>query len=207
MNYFSRPEISNSDLAEVYRHFYGGHNFWSMEGLRFGTLFDAIVTDRANIDFLNLKIGDEQYTSAEFELAERMYKSILSETNILGIIELSSFQVVMNNKIEIGNNLVLPCRCKYDGWIKNAGFGWDLKSTSAKTYNEFLTHINTFSYYRQRAFYMDISGAKKDLLIAVSKYTMKVFCVPITPESEIYKKGKAEYLGLCNKLIELAKVA
>jgi hypothetical protein len=204
--YFLRPEISNSDLSEVYRHFYGGYDFWSMEGLRFGTLFDAIVTERNKIDFLNQRIETEQYTKDEFDLAERMKKALLEDVRIKTIVGLSKFQVVKTDKLLI-DGIELPRRCKYDGWIQSAVFGWDLKSTSAKSEKEFYNHINTFSYYRQRAWYMDISGAQKDLLIAVSKHNLKVFIVPITKESEIYQKGKAEYLDLCHKLIELSKAA
>jgi hypothetical protein len=170
-------------------------------------LFDAIVTEREKVDFLNLKIATEQYTDYEFELAERMRVSLLKDIRIAGLIEISTFQKVMTSRLDIGNGLTLSCRCKYDGWIKPAMFGWDLKSTSATSEKEFKQHIDTFSYYRQRAFYMDISGAEKDMLIAVSKKNMKVFVVPITRESEIYQKGKAEYLDLCEKLIELTKAA
>jgi len=209
INYYFRQEISNSDLSEVYRHFYGGLSFNSDEGLRFGTLFDAIVTEPSKIDFLNLRIEDYQYTREEFNRAEEMKASLDKEYSISSLISISEFQVVKTSKFNVGG-VDLPVRCKYDGFTP-AGFGWDLKSTAAKTMSEFLKHCETFHYPRARAFYMDISGAKKDLIIGVSKYKVmgkhSVFPVFIDQNHRFYKDGKSEYLDLCEKLIILTKAA
>lgn len=209
MNYFARPEISNSDLEAVKKHFYGtGFTFESEDAFKFGTLFDAIVTEQSAIDFLHLSIGEYKYSREEFTHASRMKQSLLKDLVASSFLKVSQFQFIKTSKFDI-DTTQLPVRCKYDGWISSAGFGWDLKSTSARTQREFEKHIQTFSYYRQRAFYMDISGAQKDMLIGVSKHMVMgkypVFKVCIDRNSDIYKEGKAEYLDLCQKLIELSK--
>ena len=82
-------------------------------------------------------------------------------------------------------------------WMK---YGGDIKSTTATTKQQFLAAVEHFDYDRQRAWYMDISGATQDLLFGISKkYPHEVFTVPITRDSEIYKRGREKYQELAFK--------
>jgi hypothetical protein len=75
-------------------------------------------------------------------------------------------------------------------------YGGDIKSTVCTTQKAFEQSLEYFDYDRQRAWYMDISGAVRDVLIGISKENFKVFIVTITRDSEIYKRGREKYQEL-----------
>lgn len=95
-----------------------------------------------------------------------------------------------------GFEFSLDVRCKYDLYSDLLKWGGDLKTTACTTFTQFMEAVKHFDYDRSRAWYMDISGADKDLIIGVSKVNHKVFIVPVVRGGEIYNQGREKYQEL-----------
>jgi hypothetical protein len=94
----------------------------------------------------------------------------------------------------------LDCRCKYDAWAPALGYGFDLKTTTAKTQAEFLAASRKFSYPRARVFYCTIAGASRDIIIGVSKHPPhRIFKIFLQPGDLLWKEGEAELMDLTMK--------
>lgn len=202
--YFNREEVSNSDLSAVARLFQRADYIAdATAAYRFGTLVDAIITEPERVNEFRLTVDLEQYTREEFETAKAMRKSFLKNGMYASIQKMATFQNVMHSEMVIdyqGFEFTLPVRCKWDLWMQLLKYGGDIKSTTATNHSQFLAAIEYFDYDRQRAWYMDISGAEKDILFGISKKSPhQVFTVPITRDSEIYKSGRAKYQELAFK--------
>jgi hypothetical protein len=93
----------------------------------------------------------------------------------------------------------LTMRCKYDLWADVLRYGGDIKSTTATTQKQFEEACRHFDYDRQRAVYMTLSGAQKDVLIGISKVNLKVFKLFIDRKSEFYLSGMQKFRELAFK--------
>lgn len=209
VNYFDRSEISNSDLLELKRRIYKLPEL-PQKALEFGTLLDSIITEPTNFNSLTrtIKSTGLVYTLEDVNKAKKMKASFLSNDLCLMFYKNADFQKVFAREMTIkheGFEFVLPVRCKYDFWIESLGFGADLKSTAATSLSQFLQTIDFLDIDQSRALYMDISGAKQDFILAVSKEKpYPVFCVKIEKGDEIYKRGRNKYRSLAfKKFMEL----
>ena len=198
--YYSRGEVSNSDLSWLKRQLYpAGEWAEPLEAYRFGRLLDYMVTEPYRVDTLRKEAGGEPYGDEDWERALAMKQALLRDGTGRQLHGLCKGQEVMAGCLELeayGVPFRILARCKYDFWSDALGFGGDLKSTTAETQRQFEQAAAYFDYDRQRAWYMDISGAERDILIAVSKKNMKVFKIPITRQSAWYKEGRRKYLDL-----------
>lgn len=203
--YFSRHEVSNSDLSWLKKFEQPVDVIHDVEkAYRFGTLLDAIVTEPHKVDFFKRTVEGVEgaYSAEEFDRARLMHKSYMSDTLCLQYRKLSDFQKVMSRRMDIeheGFHFALDVRCKWDFWMPSLGWGADLKSTTATTQKQFEEAIRYFDYDRQRAFYMDIAGSDKDMLIGISKVNYQVFKVPIRRGDSLYKSGREKYTALAFK--------
>ena len=202
-DYFKRPEISSSDLSELFYALYAREMSDPTEAYAFGTLFDALVTEPENVDFkLKQVIQDGeilQFKDEDFKIAEEMKRSVLKNDLFRQLFTNAKFQIAMSETIELEYRNIkfkIDARCKYDFWQRI--FGGDLKSTTATSQSQFDAACLFFGYDRQRAWYMDISGAKTDVIIGVSKKNFKVF-------TKIINKGDAFYTEGRRKNTELAQ--
>ena len=164
---------------------------------RFGNLIDAMLTEAHRCDYLTLKVDDEQFSKEEWNKAYNMKKAFEKDPSCARYLKMATGQSVFRNpNFEIdyqGFLFSLPVKCKYDLWFGNIGWGADIKSTTATTQKQFEDACRYFDYDRQRAWYMDITGAKQDILIGISKVNNKIFQLPINHESDFYKSGKEKY--------------
>ncbi len=204
MNYYGRHEVSNSDLSELKLKFSTrDYVIDCAEAYKFGRLIDAMITEPEIIDYFNLTIGDDQYSNEDFENAKAMKKAFVKDPFCKSLMSQSTGQDVFSDpsfSIEYsGFEFQLPVRCKYDLWSSLLMWGGDIKSTTAKTQKEFEAAVDYFDYDRQRAWYMDITKSKKDVLIGISKVNKKIFKVPIDHDSKWYKSGKQKYQSLSFK--------
>lgn len=201
--YYGRTEVSNSDLSWLNDLNKPEEDPIIKErAYRFGSLLDAVVTEPFKVDYFKYKVDDTQYTKEEFEKAIAMKQSFLNDPLARNILEQSDMQKVMIKTRSFsydGIEFELPVRCKWDLWMPSAGWGGDLKSTTATTQEQFEAAVKFFDYDRQRAWYMDIAGSDKDVLIGVSKVNYKVFKVPIRRDDELYKAGFHKYNELAFK--------
>lgn len=198
--YYDRPEVSNSDLSWLKRYFEPGVVL-SDTPLRFGTLVDAILTEPEKVDYFKKKvIGlDYQFSTEDFLTAQEMARSFFKNKLCSQVHSLASGQAVRvyDLPVEYGHfNFTLKARCKYDLWSDTLRWGADIKTTTCTTQAQFEEAVRHFDYDRQRAWYMDISGADHDVIIGLSKINFKVFIVPVTRAMGIYKSGLEKYQEL-----------
>lgn len=197
--YFSRPEVSNSDLSALKKLLYGGDEIDPTEVFKFGTLIDMMLTEPSKVNFFNYTCDGEQYTPEQFEQARKMKYSFMKDPLAKQIIEKAEFQKIMTREMQIdydGFKFSLPCRCKWDLWMSPVNWGGDIKSTTATSQKQFEEAARFFDYDRQRAFYCDIAGSNQDILIAISKENFKVFKIPIRRGDDFFNEGQRKYKEL-----------
>lgn len=72
LDYYQRPEVSNSDLTELKNMLHPRMQYGDKEAaFRFGSLVDAIITEPARVNWYRLTVDDEQYTEEEFSTPRR----------------------------------------------------------------------------------------------------------------------------------------
>lgn len=198
--YYSRSEVSNSDLTELKNILHPRMQFGDKEAaFRFGSLVDAIITEPARVDYIRLTVDDEQYTEDEFRHAREMQKALRMETRrdafLHKVLDCASTQCAMINKAQQftygGFPFSLDTRCKWDWWL--GGFGGDLKTTFASSQHQFEEALDFFDWDRSRAWYMDIAGSDRDFIYAISKKNGKVFKKFINRGDETYRRGREKY--------------
>lgn len=207
-SYFSRGEVSNSDLTELKNVLYPKLQFGDKEAaFKFGSLVDAIITEHARVNYFRLTVDDIQYTKSDFELAKAMHRSLKKEAEkdgfLASVLANSDTQRFMVNKGQLfdycGFQFSLDTRCKWDWWLPLFNFGGDLKTTFAESQRQFDETVDFFDWDRSRAWYMDIAGSDRDFIYAISKKNCKVFKKFINRGDETYLRGKEKYQELAFK--------
>jgi len=196
--YFKRSEVSNSTLTWLKDKLNDKPFVDPTDAFFFGSLLDAMVTEPHRIDFKN-QTYDGNYVEQHFwNDAINCLNSLKNDPSISAIKD-AEFQKVFIREMEFdyrGIKFTLGVRCKWDFFGTISG---DLKSTAATSQKSFEAACEFFSYWRSRAWYMDISGTDLDLLVGVSKKNYKVFKKVIRRGDDLYKKGKKEYTELAFK--------
>ena len=197
--YYGRPEISNSDLGILAKYWQALQISYDIDAaLRFGTLFDCMLTEKQRVDYYKFTCCGWTYTRGEFAVAEAMVHSFMRDAYCAHLLRYAVTQTVLIDKSflfeYLGFKFRLPFRGKVDfDARKILRLIADLKSTTATTEKEFRKMIEAFSYDRQAAAYMDLGNTDQFMLIGVSKlapYT--VFKVPIIRGDKIYLAGRAK---------------
>lgn len=201
--YFSRHEVSNSDLSALKEYLCPREDkFDTTEAYKFGTLIDMMITEPGKVDYFNLTCDGEQYLPEQFEQAKEMKKAFMADPMCNQILNQSEFQKVMATELlinHLGFPFTLHARCKWDLWMPMLGWGGDIKSTTATTQKQCEDAARFFDYPRSRAWYMDIAGNEKDILLFISKTNFKIFKIPIRRGDDFYMEGKKQYQGLAFK--------
>ena len=198
--YYSRSEVSNSDLTELKNILHPRMQYGDKEAaFRFGSLVDAIITEPARVDYYHLTVDDVQYTDDEFRLAQEMHKSLRMEARkdaflakVLEHAETQRFMVGRSQPFTYCDfRFSLDTRCKWDWWL--GSFGGDLKTTFASTEQQFEEAVDFFDWDRSRAWYMDIAHSHHDFIYAISKKNCRVFKKFINRYDEVYRRGREKY--------------
>lgn len=199
IDYYSRPEVSNSDLSALAKYWQDFQISYDIDSaLRFGTLFDAMLTEPQKIDFFKFSCAGWVYTRDEFALAEMMKKVFNRDEYCRLLLQKSELQKVTVNLQMAFNHLglrfTLPFRGKADfDATRILGTIADLKSTTATTEKDFRKMIEAFSYDRQAAAYMDlpVKPVDKFVILGVSKKPPHpIFKVPIARGDALYLSGR-----------------
>jgi hypothetical protein len=202
-SYYSRPEVSNSDLSALKNYFMPKDYVMDVTAAyRFGNLIDAMITEAHRCDHYNLRVDGEQFSYTEWAHAGEMRKAFLKDPFAQQIMKVCSGQAVKHGIVKLdyeGIFFELFMRCKYDLWADVLRYGGDIKSTTATTQKQFEEACRHFDYDRQRAVYMTLSGAQKDVLIGISKVNLKVFKLFIDRKSEFYLSGMQKFRELAFK--------
>jgi hypothetical protein len=205
-NYFSRPEVSNSDLSELKK-------YWLPEQVKIdlekayadGTLIDCMITEPHRVDYFKLRVADYpyQFSKEDFAKAAEMKKAFYRDSFCQQMVKQCSFQKISikpDFKINYcGFEFSIPARCKWDLFCDHIDLGGDIKSTVCTTQKQCEEAVRHFDYDRSRAWYMDLENRSNDILIFISKVNFKIFKVPVKRDSELYKSGKAKYQDLAFK--------
>ena len=207
-DYYSRPEVSNSDLTALKELLYPRPRYGDREtAFRFGSIVDAMITEPARVDFLHMTVDGEPVIEEEWLHAREMQRALRAEARrdpfLAKVLELADTQRFMVNKDQEFDNggfrFTLDTRCKWDWWLPSANFGGDLKTTSASTQAEFLNAVDTFDWDRSRAWYMDIARSDKDFIYAISKKNFSIFKLFINRGDDLYNRGREKYEDLAFK--------
>lgn len=198
-DYFQRREVSNSDLSWLKLELLSSAERRDFtNAYRMGSLIDAMITSPEMINVFKFQLIDtahgkiEQYTQEEFQLCNKMKQAFRQDEFCKNMLRQSTGQMVKNAPVDLNYcdfDFTMHMRCKYDLWSDILGWGGDIKSTTATSQKQFEDAVRYFDYDRQRAVYMTISGADKDMLIGISKVNYKIFKVPITRDCELFRSG------------------
>lgn len=204
--YYSRPEVSNSDLSQLKKDLYGrDDDFDPVHAYAFGNLIDAMITEPEKVDYFKFRIEGLEYafTEEQFDMANKMHKAFMKDELAMKMLKASEMQKVMvvpeMQFDNFGISFTLPVRCKWDLWMPGFGWGGDIKSTTATTQSQFEEACRFFDYDRQRWWYMNIAGSKQDVLIGISKVNQKIFKLPIKRGDDFWKSGQEKALNLAFK--------
>jgi hypothetical protein len=201
--YYGREEVSNSDLGFIQKYWEPETIFADKQAAyKFGSLVDAIITEQHRVNYLTYRVDEVQYTREDFDQAKAMKRAFMADSMAAAMLTQSNTQAVMVRDVIIEHedfSFPLSVRCKWDLWMEKAGWGGDIKSTAATTQAQFIAACKYFDYDRQRAWYMDIAGSDRDILIGISKKNNKVFHLPITRGDAFYNSGRAKYEELAFK--------
>ena len=203
--YYSRSEVSNSDLTSLFYRLFPQMDFVKgkdkQQAFRLGTLVDAFVTEPGKIDFIHRTIDEEIYEKEEFNWAKKMLSALKKRARkdkflqyVLEHAETQKQFVNPSQPFQCGCfKFNLPTRCKFDWWLGH--FGGDLKTTAAETQSQFESQIAFVSWDRSRVFYMLLPESlnplygQQDFIYAISKKNQKVFFKKILKGDEIYTRG------------------
>ena len=201
-SYYSRNEVSNSDLTQLKNLLHPRLQYGDREAaFRFGSLVDALVTEPNRVNRYRFTVDDVQYSEDEFEHATQMLRALRSEARrdafLAKVLETADTQRCMFNKRQQfqygGFSFSLDTRCKWDWFLTPYGFGGDLKTTFASTQKEFDEAVDFFDWDRSRAWYMDIARSDRDFIYGISKKNGCVFKKFINRDDAIYKRGREKY--------------
>lgn len=154
-----------------------------------------MLTDRSTLDTSGLSMEERKQILSMIHSLEKDedYKVLFLEPKYC-----DTQAVFIDKEFPInfdGRNLTIPVKCKFDWWQKLIGFGGDLKSTQARTQEQFISAAKWFNYPQQAAWYMDITRTDRFIIFAVSKWNYKVFKMSFRRGDDAYKAGKIKYLS------------
>ena len=208
MDYYARKEVSNSDLSWLENELNPRECPPDpTAAFRFGNLIDALITDVDTVNFFERTVmtnrGLEKFSQEEFDIAERMKEAFWHDSLCRDLFSdgVGQKEMIVHGKEfeHLGMKFELDVRCKWDWFKESVNWGLDIKSTAATTQEQFVAACLFFKYDRQRAWYMDIAGSNRDVIIGISKKNFKVFKVLIKRDDPFFISGKEKYLHLAHK--------
>ena len=192
--YFVHPFVSNSDLLRLLPN--NGYTPDLRQAFAEGTLLDAMETTPELVDFIKLQVFGYEYpfSQQQFYLCRSMRNELRCDAFYQDIKQVCDGQQEFYERDvhfeHDGFKFALDCRIKYDLWSFLLGWGADIKTTWATTMEGFLKNIDVYHYDQQRAFYMTVSGALRDVIIGVSKVKPhKIFIVKLTRSHPLFLSG------------------
>lgn len=205
IDYFKKPGVSNSFLGDVNNLINGKSLFkCSQDTLDFGSqLHEAILEYQVYLS----KIMLPEYQANKHKVLE-MTKSAIK--NSLLALFLNDPKIKFEQEIFF-QTMGVNCKLKAD--IICGKVVGDLKTTDARTREEFTARAIEYGYNRQGAFYLDGTGCKKFIIFAISKkyphptftYVLEHGSTELTVARNQYQKLIEEYKNLSPEQLELLK--
>lgn len=160
MNYYDFPAISNSMLSEYEKTLFPSPTFGDKDKAnQFGQLVHCLILEK-DCDCIDVSLLSEDEINTVHLIAQNALKQPFVKW-------LRRWTAKEKEVYWTEQSTGLPCKSKIDSLFKKTVI--DLKTTSAKTENEFKRNILAFKYNRQGAFYMDSVGAKRFIIVGLQK--------------------------------------
>ncbi len=188
------PRVSNSFMSSISALIKHGEK----KGLGFtqsGVFAFGDAVHKAILEPQNFKQDDYKDFAFDWGIFDGMVKSCKENVRLQEYLAYSFKEVV--HIFEMQN---LPCKGKIDLVHLGQSLIVDLKTTSATTYEMFAKTVKSYQYDRQMAFYCDACGAKKAILVGISKKNFELFFYEMTHED--FEKGRYKYTECLKRIKE-----
>lgn len=186
--YFNHVKgLSNSGMGKVQDWLDGREDKVMPEkAFRFGSMVDAMLTQP---DELDETLSDEELLRG-FKLSQTAKSNPLCSI----LLDKGEVQAILTKTVKLefeGIEFEVEGKCMLDIYLPKMKIGADIKTTAAKSYNQFLSSIERFSYDRQAFWYMEIAELDRFPFIGLSKTKNVDPFVPIVKRGDpIWLSGK-----------------
>ncbi|GAA4465244.1 hypothetical protein GCM10023189_45590 [Nibrella saemangeumensis] len=187
MDYRSLPRYANSDLTEYRNQLFSTKPEKSFQAAQvFGTLFHSLLLEGSEPQAIPQATRKHLYAMRDSVRQNRFASKVLEAGQVEQVWHWDDPQTD------------LPCKCQTDIWVAATELIVDVKTTSAKSYGEFLDACNEFAYDRQAAFYLDgLPEASRFVLLGVQKKApYEVFYFEASATRGCIEGGRKKYQSL-----------
>ena len=185
MNYRSLPRISNSDLSELLADVKGETREKPVKAFAFGSSLHELILEPHTIHDLPENV--------DLRLVQQLASVARADPFLSWALRFSKKETVCLWKDEATG---LELKSKLDLIFKSR-LVIDIKSTSCRTYADFLHTCEAYEYDRQAAFYLDAVGGKKFVFVAVQKVKpFNVWVVEHHADGSFIQSGRKKYRRL-----------
>jgi hypothetical protein len=188
-DYRSIPRIANSDLTELKNYLFGKPDLQSSPAQEFGTRFHDLL----------LLETDVVPTSKGSTSQKRLLDVMRANSLFCRLVEAAQVEIAQFwNDVRTG----LPCKARIDMRVPDERLIVDVKTTSARSQNEFIANCYRYDYDRQAAFYLDGCqqvGECADLFIILGIQKQKphsLYVVEVAADSIFLDYGRRKYQRL-----------
>ncbi len=202
--------IRNGDLTKIKNKILGIPNAEYKEPFRYGTLLDIYLTERERFiktltfhnesEKFSIHTGTEvlYFTTTEYVNILQNAEALLSQYPELSASSGTFQKVVKSENLAIDEQLFVKAKIKIDKYFEKGEHPKypeltvqiDIKTTSAKSYEEYIKRFYELDYHRNGAFYKDVAKSNMNVLIAVNRES-KIF--PIYIAKDILEEGRKAY--------------
>ena len=181
--YRAHPAISNSDLGRFMDWRMGRTNskVFAQKALDFGTMVHAHILEPNPLNVTTPQVDEVVAALRAHPWVSWVVRFSKKETPFFGICPETR----------------LPLKGKLD-LIWKGQIIVDLKTTSAATEKAFVADFVKYSYDRQAAFYLDLTGAKRFVFVGISKKNGQIWVVEATPE--MVATGRKKYKRILQEI-------
>lgn len=207
--YRGHPYVSNSDLTNLFKQTALADQVNDLtRAFRMGNLIDAWITRGESINTIRHTVDGESFTDEEWEIGRQSKRAFYNDDLCRMIASQGMFQKAFFShapRFADGSPMRYEQgrKCLYDIWLPYHRWGCDIKSTTAKTLDQFKAQFDYLHYDRSRYWYMDITGSNQDLVIGISKINFQIFKIYIPRGDDIFNSGKAKAEELAYKFYML----
>ncbi len=185
MNYRSLPRIANSDLTEFKRFIFGEKHYKPVNAFAFGsTLHELILEPHKPI---------QPPDTVDLSLCTMLARVARNDRFLWWALRFSR-----KESMQLWNDPVtgLALKARLD-IVHKKQLVVDIKSTSCKSYDDFLASCDRYDYDRQAAFYLDSVGARRFVFVAVQKVTpYNVWTIEHHTAGSFVESGRKKYRAL-----------
>lgn len=190
------PRIANSDLTELKNHILGLPALQQSQAQIFGTRFHDLLLLETDV------VPTDKGATAQ----KRMLDVMRADSLFCRLIEVAQVEMA---QLWDDETTSLPCKARIDMRVPEERLVVDVKTTSARSQNEFVSNCYRYDYDRQAAFYLDgcrQAGECADQFIIIGIQKQKphnLYVVEIAADSIFLDEGRRKYRRLLRSWKEM----